>query len=399
MSFVSGAAKIWPVPPNWNRGVTENLSFLSEVLWASATAVSQHRGLRIGPRRSFAFEVLANAQARRVADMLLAGWSGAWELPIWPDVQTLAAPLAVGASVVPCSTVGYDFVAGGRALLYSSVNRWELVEIESITATQITLDAPTTVAFARGDRLYPVRRAFVQDGAEERLLSDDVGQRSLRFDIDEPCDWEALDSLTDYLTHPVLDVRPDESEDPTARASRMVQTVDYGSGLPVRHDLPGVALRAQQSHWKLFGRAEHTWFRSLLYTLGGKQTPIWIPSWASDLKPAAAIAGGSASLSVEWAGYAQFGQGRANRKDVRIELVDGTTHYRRIVGAVEAGDNETLTLSASLDGVSIAPERIRQISFMALSTLASDDVEIEHETDADGLATSATGWQAVVPDV
>ena len=35
---------------------------------------------------------------------------------------------------------------------------------------------------------------------------------------------------------------------------------------------------------------------------------------------------------------------------------------------------------------------------MALATLAHDEVEIEHVTDADGTATS-TGWQAVVPDV
>jgi hypothetical protein len=46
--------------------------------------------------------------------MLLAGWGGAWQLPIWPDVQRLSAPLSAGAVSVPCATAGFDFVAGGR---------------------------------------------------------------------------------------------------------------------------------------------------------------------------------------------------------------------------------------------------------------------------------------------
>jgi hypothetical protein len=74
-------------------------------------------------------------------------------------------------------------------------------------------------------------------------------------------------------------------------------------------------------------------------------------------------------------------------------------YYRRITAAVEAGDNETLTLSASLSGSAITAAQIRVVSFMALCTLASDSVDIEHVTDIEGLATATTGWQAVVPDV
>lgn len=104
-------------------------------------------------------------------------------------------------------------------------------------------------------------------------------------------------------------------------------------------------------------------------------------------------------MPVEWTGYTLFGKAKPNRQDVRIELTDGTALYRRIVNAVEAGATETLTLDAALDETGISPERIRQVSFMALSMLASDQVEIEHVTDGDGVATSTLGWQVVVPDV
>jgi hypothetical protein len=398
MAFGATGERIWPVPPDWSNGVRESLAFGTDVMTANATAVSQHRSYRTSPRRQFSFETLANAQSRRVADMLLAGWGGAWQLPIWPDVQRLAAPLSTGVTSVPCATAGFDFVAGGKALLYSAVNSWEVVAIDSVAGDHLALTTGTSGAFVQGARLYPLRRARARGGAEERLYNDDLGRRSLAFDIDEACDWPVLSGTT-YLGHDVLDVRPDEGNDPAASVSRLEQSVDYGAALPFVHDLPGVALRVQQSSWLLSGRARHTWFRSLLYTRCGRLVPIWVPSFAADLKPAAAIAGGSAVLPVEWAGYTLFGLGQHNRKDLRIELTDGSVLYRRITASVEAGGTENLTLSASLDAGSIAPERIRAISFMALCTLGSDETEINHQTDADGLATATTGWQAVVPDV
>lgn len=377
----------------------ETLAWASDVMQSPSTAVTQHRALRDAPRRSFDFDLIANAQDRRVAEMLLAGHAGAWLMPIWPDVQWLSATLDVGATSIPCATAGFDFVDGGKALLYTAVNRWEVVGIDSIAADSIALTTATLAAYGPGSRLYPLRRARVQDGAEERLRNDDVGLRRMVFDIDEACDWPELASPTLYLGHPVLDVRPDESDDPASSNARLVQVVDYGTSLPVAHDLAGVALRAQQSHWRLYGRAEHTWFRSLLYTLRARHAPIWVPSWASDLRVVSPIAGDSTSLSIEWAGYTLFGKGKPNRKDIRVELFDGSVLYRRIVDASEAGTTETLTLDSALDASSTAVDSIRSVSFMALCTLASDEVEIEHVTDAEGLANSTTGWQAVVPDV
>jgi len=398
-AFTALGERVWPVPPDWANGITETLSFATDVMRASATAVSQHRSLQIGPRRRFSFELLTSGQERRVADMLLAGHGGPWLLPIAIDVQFLAGAIGAGADFVPCATAGFDIAVGAKTLLWSAVNRWEVATIDTVEDDYLAFAAALVDSWPARARLYPLRRARVQDGAEEALASDDSSKRSISFDLLEACDWPALEAPTLYLDHLVLDVRPHESDSPTASYARLTQSVDYGVGLPVTHDLPDIALRAQQSHFALHGRPAHTWFRSLLYTLRGRATPIWVPSFASDLRPVAPITGGSATLSIEWAGYTLFGVGRPNRQDVVIELNDGTRYYRRITAAAEAGDTETLTLNAPLSGSSISPSKIRAISFMALCTLASDEIEIEHTTDQDGMATCTLGWQAVAPDV
>lgn len=399
MGFADDTAKIWPVPPDWAKGVSETLAWGTDVMAASASAVSQHRSWRATPRRAFSFEILAKGPDRQLADMLLAGYAGVWQLPVWPDQQWLASPLSSGVTSVPCATAGFDFVDGGKALLFSTPRVWEVVEVDSVASDHLGLASATAGAFGRGSRLFPLRAARVRQGGELRGLNDDIGRAGLTFDIVEPCAWPLLEAPTQYLGYDVLDRWPDESDDPTSRYIRLEQSVDDDIGFPVVHDLAGVALRAQQSAWKLFGRAEHTWFRSMVYGRSGRLTPIWVPSVAADLQLASPIAANSAILPVSWCGYTQFGLGKPNRQDLRIVLNDGTAYYRRVNAAAEDGDAENLTLDSSLSGSDIDPGQVRAISFMALSTLASDEVEIEHDTDADGVATSTTGWQAVVPDV
>jgi hypothetical protein len=398
-SFTTGGARVWPVMPDWANGVQETLAWLTDVMQASASGSTQHRELRLAPRREFAFELLAQGQERRTADMLLAGYGGEWLLPIWPDGQWLPTTLALGSTSVACATAGVDFVAGGKALLWEAVNKWEVVTIDTVGSGALNLTAATVAAHGPGMWLYPLRRARVRDGAEERMGSESVSRRSVKFDVVEPCDWPELGSPTTYLGHPVLDVAPDESDDPTASYARLMALVDYDVAAPTAHDLGGLALRTQRMAYKLFGRAEHTWLRSLLYTLHGRRVPMWIPSFNADLYCAANISGGSTSLTVEWAGYTLFGKNQPNRKDIRIDLYDGTTYYRRITNAIEAGANETLTLDSALSGSAIPAGNVRRIAFLALCTLASDEVEIDHITDQDGTAHVTLAWQAVRPDV
>lgn len=399
MGFEADGVRIWPITPDWSDGMVESLSWGTNLMRATGTAVSQHLGYQIAPDRALSFDVLADKDNRRFIDMILGGWGRNWLLPIWPDVQFLTADLASGVTEIPCLTAGYDFVAGGKALLYVSKNNWEVVEIDTVETDHLALTTGTDAAYVAGSRLYPLRLARLGEGSEQTFLSDDLGKRRLKFNVIEDCDWPVLSAPTTYLTHPVLDVRPDESSDPSMDFYRMTQGVLYDGAQPLTHDLPDQALIAQKMNWLLAGRLQHTWLRSLLYTLKGQLNPIWVPSFARDLQSIATVVGGSTSMSVAWAGYTQFAKGRDNRRDLRIELFDGSVLYRRVTNAVEAGEAETLTLSSSLSGSSIAPEKIKQISIMSLAVMASDAVEIQHATDANGLASVTLGWQGVVPDV
>lgn len=399
MGFATSTHVVWPVTPDWSNGVQESLAWLTDITTAAVGGVSTHNALRDAPRRTFTIEVLAKHQERRVTDMLLAGYTRRWQVPVWPDVQLLQQPVTVGAEAIACRTEGFDFVAGGLVLLWASVNRWEVVQVQSVQLAGLVLDAAALQAFAPGDRVYPLRAARIVEDPQETLRNDETGKRTITFVVDEACDWPVLTGLATYLGHPVLEQRPDESEDPTASNGRSLVAVEMDTGPVDYADLVGVPLKAVKHTWKLFGRLEHTWFRSLLYTLRGRSTPMWMPSWTADLRVALDIAADATAVTIEWAGYTRFGAQQPNRRDLRIELFTGEVFYRRITASAEAGgDREVLALSAAL-GIAAPATRIRVVSFMALSVLASDQVEIQHATDADGVATSAIAWAGVVPDV
>lgn len=399
MGYVTGQPFLWPAPPDWADGVQETLTWLTDVMQASGTAQQQARALRRAPRRTFAFTAQVDSDARRLMDAVAFDvGTSAFLLPIYPDVQWIDG-IALGATVIPCHTVGLDFAVGGQIALWLDAQHWTLATIASMDAGSITLTAALTAAWPVGTRLYPVRRARLADVPQATLASADAAAWSISALIDEPCDWPPAWPIgTVYRSLPVLEWRGDEGEDPTTQYPRSGGTVDAGTGSVYYFDLPGLPLRLQVQRFVLGGRQSHTDFRALLYALAGRANRVWVSSWQDDLRLASPVTASATQLQATPCGYAVFGYQQRNRRDLRIELDDGTVLYRRVTGSAQTAGGDTLQIDQALGRV-VDPSQVRQISWMSLCTLAADAVSITHVTDADGVATCQLAWQAVADDV
>lgn len=392
MGYGIGLPIVWPCPPDWSEPVNESLAWRTDVVVAR-TGAAQKTQLRLSPRRAFSFRAEIEADVRRLVDAICfdAG-SRPVVLPIYPDLQCLAAPLAAGADLIPCKVDGFDFA--GQALLWRDAGSWELVSVQRVVADGLQLAAPVAADWPAGTRLYPARRARLQAPAQETMASDDGSSLVVQFALDEPCDWPAAWPSARYRGIPVLEWRPDESRDPDGNYTRTLLTVDNDTGPISYFDLPGLPFRVQSQPFTLWGRPEQARFRALVYALAGRAGQVWVPSWNQDFTLHADAGAPDALLQVAPAGHGVFGRQQVNRRDIRIELYDGTVLYRRITGATDAGDHETLALDDAL-GVAFAPPQVRCISFMGMCQLASDEVQITHTTDADGEAVCPLSWQAV----
>ena len=389
----------WTFTPNWADGVTEKLSWLTDVL-KSESMVEQRRALRIAPRREISAQIYAEGRERQMLDAALFGWSArVWALPIWADVQWLPVGVAAGAQTLPCDTAYLDFVAGGLALLRGeSAAEYEVLEITAVTPTGLTFKRPVARTWAHGTRLYPVRRAIFAAQPKVTRLTDRLADIDVRFRVVEPCDWPEALPQTVYRGRPVLEDRPDESEDLRWGFDRLLKTLDNKTSSPVLTDIAGYALPVWGWRWVDAGRDKRAALRSLFYSLRGQQTAVWIPTHADDMTVAAPAPASHAYLDIVNIGYSRFCAGCVGRQDIRIEFTDGSTMYRRITRAGALDDATERIEFGQSHGRDITPESVARISYLQLCRLSSDDVTIEHMTDSEGVASCAVTFRGVRDD-
>lgn len=389
----------WSFAPDWADGVRETLEWLTDIL-GSETLVEQRRALRIAPRRSLQASMYVEGRERQLLDLALYGWgSRVWALPIWPDIQLLSSATEAGALRINCQTTNLDFEVGGLAMLRGEdAFTYEVVEILSLDASGLNLKRGTQQPWPARSRLYPARPAQLMSAPQLTRLHDRLQSAVVRFLLLDTCDWPETLPAVLYRSRPVLDLAPEESEDLTSSYERLLSTLDSGMGLPLISDLAGKPMPITRWRWLELGRAQRAQLRALLYGLRGQQVPVWLPTHADDLTVVATIGALSTVMDIEYIGYTRFAQARAGRRDIRLQLWNGSVFYRRITGCTELSTSvERLVFDTAL-GTQVEPSDIARVSWMVLSRLSGDQVEIDHQVDSEGVASCSLTFRGVRDD-
>lgn len=384
---------LWQAEPDWTNGITETLEWKTDILQAYSGA-EQRIARRLSPRRTFEFSILIHGNERSRFENRLAFVGGnSWYFPVFTDVTYLEDDINRGATVLPCNTIGRDFVIGNKVLIKSeinNVNKSALHEVVSINENSITLVNPVKAEFLAGACIYPIRLAVLTDDPELTRHNDDLLSAQIRFRISEHNAFgNDISHLPVYRYFPVLTVHPDWSESLKSRYERVLFELDNGSGIPKRLDTAKLPFFVQEFRWFLTERNEQMQLRKLFYYLQGCQKNIWISSQASDFN---VIAVDGRVLAVENTGFNEIGL-MPGRKDLVITLCNGNALYRRIeLVAVVSDEIERLLLNESIN---VNAADILSVSFLTLCRLNNDAVSWEHVTDADGLANITCSFRGV----
>jgi hypothetical protein len=396
--LASRQAIAWFFAPTWANGIRERLTWATDILRSESMA-EQRRALRTAPRRTFDLDFIVTGRARQRLELALGGIGArAWLAPIWYDIQFLAVDLHAGELYIPCRTLGHAFRAGSTAVLVIG-DTSDAVRISAVSPTSITIVNELTRDWPAGTRLYPGMSVRLSGEPMLTRQSDNTYTLSASFTDTEPIDLEAIPPPDTYRGRPILTQRPNEAESLTRQFVRLLATLD--SGLSASAQVTDVSKRALPMlawRWIGNGREAHNQYNALLYWLAGRFRALWVPSWGDDLTLAAPIAPADTSINIHACGYSLYAFDRPGRRDIRIELTDGAVYYRCIVAAVEIPDGgERLTLDSAF-GRAIALSDIVRISWLVLSRSDNDAIEIEHITDAEGVARSEIIFQAVRDD-
>lgn len=389
---------VWSLYPDWSDGLTETLEFLTSVA-SSPLVVEQRRGLRLTPRQYFEYSYVLEGPWRTYFDLLTMQSAGSpLYLPIWHDSEVIKFPLAAGDIGIAISTQYTEFrncrfaLVGGRDPF-----NYEVVEIQSMSDTVIVLENPLVGAWPVGTRVVPLKKCKVDQQASTTHKTATVMVARVKFCSIEANRADVYNPFNIFLNQFVLEEDPDETEDLTYAYERAMSVLDNTMGLPSLYDVTGQIV--QQFRWYARERVRQHRLRSLFYTLDGRRLPIWVPTVYSDFDPRSIS---PLAIDVKRCGFTDTGGPRPQREYILIYLKGGTRLYRRITDSVILGDGEyeRLFIDEALDPLPV-PAQVFRISFLVLSRLDTDTLEITHHTNTRGVTTavavfrSATGYPGI----
>lgn len=378
---VTGSRVIaWTFRPNWSEPVVERLQWATDVL-TSYDGTEQRIRLRQYPRRTFEFAFAVDGAQRRKMETALYGWGArAWALPVWHDGQALTSTALAGAQSLTIDTTNRDYRVGGLLMLLAEDGTSEVHEIEGIAGSTVTIPGALAQTWPAGyGQVFPARLARLPESLAFSRFTYDMAYGRARFETTDASDWTPAVAATTYLGYPVMTEPPNWVEDVGVEFQRKLQTLDYG-GARRYLDESGVPSILQTHRWMMSTKAELAAYRAWLYARAGRLNAVWVPTWSDDIQVAATVGAQATAIDIEDMGYASQIDAGIHRRDIRVEMNDGTIYYRRISGGEKVGIGvERIAINTAF-GITYQAGDFKKISFMSLCRLDSDGAEIAYFT-------------------
>lgn len=386
---------LMPFGPNWSSGVEETLTFQTAVS-RSWDGTEQRRSLRRTPRRRMGYTaVLSRSEVQRL-DNLLYGWQGRlYAVPLWAEPTSLQSSVSLGGDTLTIETANKTFAAGGLLALYLNSGVSEVREILSVTGSTVVLRSPVTRFWDAGTRVYPAMVAALATDVTARRLTESVVETSLSFDAEpssnkypftagpNPASYQGEELYLHYANWA-------GGIETTWTTDRL--NVDQNSGQFRLVSRSGYSTPTKSHNWTLNGHAQIADFREWLQRREGRAKPFYAPTGYVDFTLAAPAGLNDNAIDVLANDYDLFSPAASLRRDIAIQLKNGTTITRRITAANPNPDTSVKLQLDAIVGVPFTQADVKRISLLQFYRLASD--EISFRWLAEGVAQVQAGFTA-----
>lgn len=378
---------VFQINPNWADGVTETLTWLTEVM-SSEQAVEQRRSLRRYPRRTFEYGFMRQCANRNRLENFIAGVGKRDHLvPLWHEQFSLpSATNTAGTIQFPAGELVMREFAVGDLVMVTTLDA-DRYAVLTVTAQNDSVDtiqlraAANVGTWPAGSRLVPLRRAKVLDAATVENVTDRVGTSRIRFQLQDAD--TRFDPSWGYCS-PLWRTRPDRSTPLSMNFDRSDYLHDFSTGVVTVTD-PGDRAQISQSMALVFFSRADTWaYRSFLYNARGRARRFYVPTFMNDIEPLADL--GGLQFSAKPNGFSDYFEApQEARRILGIDFKDGRPSiYRTINGIAPLAGTlppfnpvaEVFLLSEPLPP--IASKDIERINFVAPSRFDQDTFEIFH---------------------
>jgi hypothetical protein len=380
---------VFSFEPNWREPPTENLEWLTDVLTAF-NGREQRLQLRGNPRRALKY-LMTFETKNKVAtfESQVWGWQNlVFAVPVWTDWTRPTAAVSIGVITISVSTSLRDFAATRLALLWHDYRTWEVVEIQSLTSSQLTLTKATQQAWTTMDRIIPIRLGRMAGSLPVPRPTGTIAEASITFSLEPTSATDSTrlgsSSLTQYKGLDVLLVSPNAGDGLSDDFERNMPVIDFNKGAWDIHETTDAPVVKRPFRWVLKSRQEIMDLLKFLDNHKGRLVPFWVPTWSQDIELVQDIGASDLGIVVNSILYTQQIKSHPNRSDIILYPADGSVAptLRGLTASSESVNNtEILTMDASL-GTARTKDYFKAISFLTLCRFANDGFEIVWHSDS-----------------
>lgn len=388
----------FPYRHNWNSDWVETYS-LKTGLIESHNGKEQVYRLTANPRRSFNMEVLladkkgvpeSNVFRSKFYNSMAYGKAKSWVVPIWSDVCVLDYDLVNGATTINVDTDNSDFKVGGYVYLYKSHEEYEIVTVQSMSSTSLTLTVPIQNNWSTGTYIVPAVQARLQDDSiKGSILNYGIESYNLIWAVNikenETINKIGSYTSTTYDGYTVFLWKHNFTEDPSVEIYSPNRLIDFEIGdfiLDPRYNFTRVRTTY---NYLLKNKAEISTAIGFFRQVNGKQKPFWVPTYANEIQLTGSGSSSSNIITIQNIGYSTFINQNPNHRDIILYKTDGTYIIRRITNSyVNIDGTESLVLNQTV-GFDWTSATFREGHFLKRMRLDQDSLEVNYITN-----TSAT---------
>jgi hypothetical protein len=330
------------------------------------------------PQQRFQWPLVISSdiQRARLNALLFRQLSRGWGLPVWSNSVPHLGEINIDDSVITVDTRYKDFRDDSVGIVWQSAAYHELVRIETVTDSTLTLVSPMTKAFTGPKTIMPVRVAYLESPLR---LQDAVQLHSytqLQFRVTDNAVVSGYTPAVSYRTRPVL-LSHSVIDRTTERVINAETTFnDPGIG-PFELVPSGLFNVMQQDHgFECKSAAEVFALKQFLCALYGRQKTVWVPSFRNDVLLDQTAAPEDVYLTIQnTSDLALYMQLNELVTHLIFMFTDGQKICRKIIELSSGGTTESIRIDSSL-GRQLTADNCR-ISFLYLCRLTSDQVELK----------------------
>lgn len=374
------------LPQEYESPVVEVLAWLTDII-DSIDGNEQRIALRKQPRQIFEVTYLLDGNDRQRMQALLFDWmDNVFGFPLWHERVFLTSDASVGALSYSVSGADQvDFRTGGLAVVFTNSYTYDVIEIDSFTATTITSTSASLNAYPVGTKIMPLRTVRIRNAVGGKKYLNNLEEFRIQFEVTDNDTGAVTPSTTpgfwsSYNSRVMFDDRNMVFSDSVPHQySRRVYRIDNQTGKVEQSSPWDRNKRGFEKGFFLRNRADLLLFRKLLSSLRGRQKAFYLPTFSEDLTVVTNLSSGGTTMQVSATEYVRLVRNRLPMSIFKITFTDNTSLVRTITSSSTVSSTvESLTLNTTWPANRTVAE-ISRVEFYELVRFDSDEIKLTHE--------------------